>query len=195
MGAGTACGAASCSGSTATPVGACDGAGACKQTQQSCSPYVCGGAACKTTCVSTADCVAPYTCQGYFCTNLKANGTACAVNSECISGHCTEGFCCGMGACPACNSCAVPGKQGTCAPTGDGMACGAGLCDGNDAFHPPGVCAAGSCSQAAKLDCTPYACDATAPTGCKTTCASDADCAKRQKCTVVAGTGARVCGP
>src|SRR4029079_17080564 len=123
----------------------------------SCSPYLCGAAACKTTCATTADCVSGFTCQGYFCTNLKPNGAACTAAGECISGHCTEGFCCGMGACPACNSCAVPGKQGTCAPTGDGTACGASMCDGNDAYHPPGLCTAGTCNQAMKVDCAPYA--------------------------------------
>jgi len=195
MAAGTACGTASCKQSTATPVGACDGAGTCKQVSNSCSPYVCGDTACKTTCATTADCVSGYSCQGYFCTNLKANGAACGTNGECISGHCTEGFCCGVATCQACNSCAVAGKEGTCAPAGDGTACATGTCDGNGGFHPGGTCAAGSCSQPARIDCTPYACDATAPGGCKIGCASDNDCAKRAKCTLGADGGPGVCVP
>ena len=77
--AGTSCGTATCSGSTSTPVGACDGAGSCKQTPVSCAPYVCGTGACKTTCAANSDCVGGYTCQGYSCTNLKPNGSTCAA--------------------------------------------------------------------------------------------------------------------
>jgi len=193
MAAGTSCGNASCSGSLSTPIGACDGAGTCKQTSVNCSPYVCGGNACLTTCASNSDCVSGFSCLGYFCTNLQPNGAACTSPAQCISGHCTEGFCCGVAACPTCNSCAVTGKQGTCAPSGDGSMCSGASCDGNDAYHPGGVCATGSCSQPAKVNCAPYGCNAAAPTGCNTSCASDADCAKKSKCTITAGVG--VCAP
>jgi hypothetical protein len=68
------------------------------------------------------------------------------------------------------------------------------MCDGNDAYHPPGLCAAGMCNQAMKVDCTPYACSTTALGGCKTSCAGDGDCARRAKCTLAADAGAGVCG-
>jgi hypothetical protein len=67
------------------------------------------------------------------------------------------------------------------------------MCDGNDAYHPAGTCVSGSCAQAAKVDCTPYACDATAPSGCKTSCAGDGDCARRKTCALATSPG--VCGP
>jgi hypothetical protein len=185
---------ASCTGSTPTPVGACDGAGACKQTPGSCAPYLCGATACKTTCATNADCVDGYTCQGYSCTNLKPNGSACTAAAQCISGSCTEGYCCGVAACPSCNSCAVPGKQGTCAPIADGITCGAALCDGQDRLRLPPTCMAGQCvTPAARTDCTPYACDAAAG-ACKPSCASDADCAKKNKCSLADG-GPGTCGP
>jgi hypothetical protein len=194
MAAGTACGVASCTGSSGTPVGSCDGAGACRQTPTSCAPYVCGTAACKTTCASNADCVVGYTCQGYSCTNLKPNGTACTAATECISGHCTEGFCCGVGACNSCNSCAVAGHQGTCSPIADGTVCAAALCDGANRLHPASTCAAGSCAPStARIDCTPYACDGAAG-ACKASCASDADCDKKSTCTIPAS-GPGTCGP
>jgi hypothetical protein len=193
MTVGTACGAASCSGSTSTPVGACDGAGTCKQTSVNCSPYICGGDTCKTTCATTADCASGFSCLGYFCTNLQPNGAACNSPAQCISGHCTEGFCCGVATCPACNSCAVPGKQGTCSPAGDGMVCGTASCDGNDRLHPTPVCANGTCAQGALVACAPYGCNTTALTGCNTSCGADGDCAKKNKCTITAGVG--VCGP
>ncbi len=189
MAAGTICGTASCSGATSTPVGSCDGAGSCQQGTVACSPYLCGTSGCRTTCAATSDCVAGYTCLGSSCTNLKPNGAACAAAGECISGACTEGFCCGSASCPACRSCAVPGQQGTCAPIADGTVCGAGSCDGNDRLHPPSTCAAGTCRPGTIIDCAPYACDAAA--GCKTSCAADGDCAKKNKCTLPAG----VCAP
>jgi len=190
---GTSCGTASCSGSTSTPAGACDGAGSCRQTAVSCAPYLCGTGACKTTCATTADCVDGFMCLGYSCTNLKPNGSVCAASAECISGHCTEGYCCGVAACTSCNSCAIAGKQGTCSPISDGTVCGAALCDGQDRLRPPSTCVAGSCTvSTVRTDCTPYACDAPNNT-CKSSCAADADCGKKMKCTVVAGTG--TCGP
>jgi hypothetical protein len=45
----------------------------------------------------------------------------------------------------------------------------------------------------ARTECAPYACDATAGT-CKLTCATDADCAKKNKCTTTVG-GPATCGP
>ena len=94
-------------------------------------------------------------CLGYSCTNLKANGAACGAGLECLSGNCTEGFCCGSASCGLCQSCAVPGKQGTCSPTADGTVCGASLCDGNDRYHAPSTCAAGMCVQGTRVDCAP----------------------------------------
>jgi hypothetical protein len=190
MPAGTICGVASCSGSTATPAGTCNGAGTCQQGSMSCSPYVCGTNACKTTCATDGDCVAGFSCLGYSCTNLKATGLACGTSAECLSGHCTEGFCCGSATCGSCKSCAVPGKQGTCTATGDGTVCAASMCDGNDRYRPPSTCANGVCVQGTRVECAPYACDTTA--GCKTSCATNTDCARMHSCTAGDG-GANVC--
>ena len=193
MPAGTSCGTASCTGSTAMPVGTCDGSGTCRQTAISCSPYLCGPTACTTTCATTADCVAGYICLGSSCTNLKPNGAICGSATDCISGFCTEGFCCGAASCGACLSCAIAGAQGTCSPIPDGTVCGAALCDGQDRYRPPAACAAGQCVQSmTRTECMPYACDVVS--ACKTSCASDADCAKKNKCTIPAS-GPGTCGP
>jgi hypothetical protein len=194
MPAGTACGAASCSGSTLTPAGTCDGAGACRQSATSCSPYVCSADACRTTCVTTTDCAPGYSCLGGSCTNLAANGVTCTTNSECISGHCLDGFCCGSGACSPCNSCAIAGHEGTCWPIADGTVCGAASCDGNDRLKPTSTCLAGACMMPARIECTPFACDAPA-NACKTSCAVDGDCAKKMKCTPGTAGGPGVCAP
>ncbi len=166
-GAGTSCGAASCTGSTALPAGSCDGAGLCVQTPQACPDHlVCGGTACLTSCTADGDCVAGYTCQSGVCTNLKALGTACASNAECLSGMCTDGVCCSTASCGTCASCSVSGKAGACAPVAAGTAsadcpttpasgCGTnGTCDGAGqcATYPAGTsCAPAACTAGTTL--------------------------------------------
>ncbi|HVU51172.1 MAG TPA: hypothetical protein VHL80_10825 [Polyangia bacterium] len=130
-GSSVACGAASCSVSTFTPVSHCTGAGACATpTTSSCSPYVCGSNACKVTCANDADCVAPFTCQGSGATKscaLKANGLVCTAGNQCISGNCVDGACCGSPSCPACQACNVSGT-GACAPVAAGTAAPSSFC-------------------------------------------------------------------
>jgi hypothetical protein len=172
--AGTSCGSAMCSGSTDTPIGACDGAGTCAQPTQSCGAYMCGsGAACLTMCTSNSDCIAGDTCQSGSCTNLKPLGASCGSTTECLSSFCTDGVCCSSGPCGSCRSCAVSGT-GTCAPVGavkdpagvcvdQGTAsCGTnGLCDGNGlcANYPVGLpCAPAGC-QTTTLNAAAAACD------------------------------------
>ena len=45
----------------------------------------------------------------------KLLGKACLFSGECASGNCLDGVCCGSAACGTCQSCAVPGSEGTCA--------------------------------------------------------------------------------
>ena len=72
--------------------------------------------------------------------------------------------------------------------------CGAALCDGKDRLKPQSTCAAGMCAQSTtRIECAPYACDAPA-NACKSSCASNTDCAKQNKCTL-SGAGPGTCGP
>jgi hypothetical protein len=81
--AGTACAAASCTGSSDTAAASCNGTGTCViPGASSCSPYVCGAGACKTSCGTTADCVSPNVCTagvcgggcaGIYCDNFEAD--------------------------------------------------------------------------------------------------------------------------
>jgi hypothetical protein len=81
--AGTACAAATCTGSSDTPAASCNGTGTCViPAASSCSPYVCGAGACKTTCATTADCVSPNLCTagvcgggcaGVYCDNFESD--------------------------------------------------------------------------------------------------------------------------
>jgi hypothetical protein len=161
-----ACGNATCSGSTFTPVSHCNGTGTCAaQTASSCSPYVCGTNACKSTpCGSDADCLAPFTCQGTG-TNRncarKPNGMGCGVDSECISGFCTNGVCCGSDTCPTCQACNLNGA-GSCSPIPNGAAAPTGQCPVAGPCGNTGSCnGAGACAQSA----TSVMCSAATCTG------------------------------
>jgi len=46
----------------------------------------------------------------------KLLGKACTASNECASGSCVDGVCCGSAACGDCQSCAMPGSEGSCAP-------------------------------------------------------------------------------
>ena len=52
--------------------------------------------------------------QRGHCSSPKGLGATCGRSAECGSGHCTEGFCCSVGTCPSCQTCAFPALEGTC---------------------------------------------------------------------------------
>jgi hypothetical protein len=165
---GTMCGADSCTGSSETPGGRCDGVGDCVAgTVQSCSPYVCGtGGDCKTTCATNADCATGYTCKGSICCTGagcggSALGTSCAAATDCASGFCQQGVCCATSCTGTCQSCALA-SPGTCAnvPAGQdplaqctdagSASCGTdGSCDGAGKcrrYASGTMCAAATCT-------------------------------------------------
>ena len=163
---GTACVAASCSGSTLNNASACNGAGTCVAGgTQSCGAYLCVGAACPTTCAATSDCTAGNFCVAGKCVPPQMNGAVCTAANQCASGNCVDGFCCNTacnGLCQACSAAKSGGSNGTC--SGVGVAtdpdnectaqatatCGTnGSCNGAGAcqlFASGTTCAAASCS-------------------------------------------------
>jgi hypothetical protein len=91
----------------------------------------------------------------------KIDGAPCADGKECQSDVCADGVCCATECTGTCRSCAVPGKQGTCALVPEGVKhsgcaiqppemCGFdGTCDGlgECRHHPLGTqCATGTCT-------------------------------------------------
>jgi MYXO-CTERM domain-containing protein len=82
-GSSTSCGSPSCSGSTATLVAACDGAGTCgTASTSSCAPYVCGGLACKSSCSGNGDCSSGNVCTGGACVTAPVDaGVDSAVDT------------------------------------------------------------------------------------------------------------------
>lgn len=120
---GTVCKAGSCDAAKLeqTAPSTCDGAGLCEAgAVSSCNGFQCGAAACKTSCVSGADCAATHFCGGGgVCNPKKALGATCAVGAQCTSGFCRDGVCCDGacdGTCAACSAAKTGGVNGTCAP-------------------------------------------------------------------------------
>jgi hypothetical protein len=109
----------------------------------------------------------------YKVTNL-ANGEGCtaATASTCASGFCVDGVCCAIASCSgSCQSCAVPGREGTCVRAAPGtevpgscadlQACdGSGGCKKKNGVMclSASVCASGFCADGV---CCDNACDDT----------------------------------
>jgi hypothetical protein len=165
-----------------TPVGHCDGMGACDQSQNgSCDAYVCGATACLTACIADLDCAPGFVCRSGACLTVRANGESCRAAVECASGNCTEGVCCAASACPRCSSCALPGRQGSCQPVPAGTACGVTNC-ANASLMTYTCDASGACVTAT-ADCAPYMCARMGAQACGTSCKGPQDCAPGFACT------------
>jgi hypothetical protein len=88
------CAPASCAAKVAKFAASCDGVGNCPPVSTgACDPFVCGPTACKTMCVTTADCTASNYCAAPNCVPQKALGSVCATFAECTTGIC-GGRCC-----------------------------------------------------------------------------------------------------
>ncbi|HMF39870.1 MAG TPA: hypothetical protein VKQ32_04195 [Polyangia bacterium] len=167
---GTPCGAASCpsSGFTLTSSSACDGAGACvTPPPSSCYPFMCGVAACKSTCTADGDCAPPNVCNGGSC-GLRPIGASCAGAVDCQSNFCAQGVCCATACTGSCTSCALVGTLGMCKPVTAGGTDPKGQCmvEGATTCGKTGLCdGAGGCQlYAAGTQCAPPTC----PTGTAT---------------------------
>lgn len=147
----------------------CDGAGGVSDGGTvDCTPYVCDGAACGTTCVDTSDCAPGYFCDtgdvdGDFATDeclpQRDDGDTCTADDrdvECRGGECSNGFCCsdvGGTCCGVVDDCPAPPPTCLNAATCFGQRtvpnCVAHACDptvlADDTACADQVCAAGSC--------------------------------------------------
>jgi MYXO-CTERM domain-containing protein len=209
---GASCKPSVCAGGALTS-STCNGGGACVPTTTPCDPFVCAdGSSCGTSCTTGADCAADAYCNG-VCLPRKKGGDACAAGAECTSTYCADGVCCDQACGGQCEACDEPTSVGMCvpvsgAPRAPRAACNAtaaacaGQCDGvgttcsyPDKTTPCGQpsCAGGSETVSAcdgnggclggESPCGSYACG---PTGCKISCAVDADCAPGFSCEGVA---------
>ncbi len=109
-GQGTACGSATCTGTTRTGFG-CTGFGACEPNQSSdCGAYVCCGSDCCSSCADGSSCSPGHFCAGGACVTQKAEGETCSGAVECSSGFCVDGVCCNTACDGLCQACSVATK-------------------------------------------------------------------------------------
>jgi hypothetical protein len=186
------CASATCSGSTFTPTSFCSGGspmGSCAApAKQSCSPYLCSGSTCASSCSLDTDCLRVTGNMNYCtgtngsCLPVKSNGVACIGSHECGSGNCLDGVCCGSSACGTCQACNVAGSLGSCANVAVNVSephnkcpangtCGnTGLCNGSGSClqQPTTVSCAGASCSGSTFTPTSF-CSSTVPTGSCTT--------------------------
>ena len=113
----TVCAAETCSGGIYSPLRICDGAGTClPPTYMSCAPYTCitGANRCGLSCTDDPQCTSGAVCRNGVC-QRPADPPPC-VSTSCPSGICAQGVCCATACQGPCNSCALPGTAGICAP-------------------------------------------------------------------------------
>jgi hypothetical protein len=146
--AGTACGAASCSGDAPVTAPHCL-TGSCRAgtTQASCSPYGCSAGACTTTCTTgttVSGCASDSTCvniggdgpPNYVC--YKNQGAQCSSATQCQTGNCVGNVCCDTPCTSICDAntstlhTSVSCSTGTCTALDVGTACPFGFaCSGD----------------------------------------------------------------
>jgi hypothetical protein len=125
----TSCGPATCTGSTLTPEGLCNGTGSCVAGVGAPCPndFACGAGACKTACSASTDCASGYYCPSPgpsgTCAPQLANGTACTGLG--MASECAGGWCYGTPTVCQPNSCNDDIQDGT----ETGPDCGGATCD------------------------------------------------------------------
>ena len=132
---GTECVGASCSAGVQSNTDTCDGSGTCVDGGATpCTPYLCGGDLCASSCAADAECVTTHYCAGNACVSKKPNGDPCGGANECQSDFCTDGVCCESSCIGACESCNETGSAGSCTSHSQGtdpeLGCGLYWCDG-----------------------------------------------------------------
>jgi hypothetical protein len=137
------CGVNGCSAGVETRASTCDGAGACAAAPKSCGAYGCGPTACRSACLSGADCAAGHVCISSACVPAPGLGTACTGGDGCATGHCVDGVCCASSSCGAGSVCNAAGHEGFCRET-RGLACALDD-DCASGFCVDGVCCDARC--------------------------------------------------
>jgi hypothetical protein len=130
----TPCGAASCSGGNLTPVGGCNGGGACTPgTAGPCATNYCVSATACGNCPNDPACGANAWCDAGTCRAKKGNGGGCNGGNECQSGNCVAGICCSTtcsGTTPRCRAdglaCVCVTNPDSCKSIGPNHFCGSG---------------------------------------------------------------------
>jgi hypothetical protein len=153
---GTVCVAQACSSGQQT-VSTCQGGACTASSPVICSPYICSGNACLTSCGGNDNnCIPGYFCNGMNCQSKRGLGSGCSSGNQCSSGFCVDGVCCNQSSCPTCMDCGASGGMCnvTVTNTIDPDSCtGNNICDasGNCKLKDGqgcgggGACASGNC--------------------------------------------------
>jgi hypothetical protein len=172
---GTPCIPGSCSGTTETTSGTCDGNGTCRPPQQvECDPFMCGATACLDTCTSDAQCVPPARCGTDGRCGKAPMGGSCTSSDQCQAApdgkqYCAQGVCCNGPCTGQCQSCALPSSPGQCTNVDPGAPDPQGICKdmGATSCKTNGLCDANAGCQlyGSTTVCAPETCSAGAYTG------------------------------
>ena len=181
---GTPCIPGSCSGTTETTSGTCDGNGTCRPPQQvECTPFMCGATACLDACTSDAQCVPPARCTNGRCGKAPMGGS-CTSSDQCQAApdgkqYCAQGVCCSGPCTGQCQSCALPSSPGQCTNVDPGAPDPQGICKdmGATSCKTNGLCDANAGCQlyGSTTVCAPETCSAGAYTGAST-CTGSGQC-------------------
>jgi hypothetical protein len=153
-----------------------------------------------------ADCTAPSDCDSGFCVDKVCCSSLCTGQCEACDVAGSAGTCVPVVGAPHGTRTACDTKPATdCAKlTCDGaersacrafangttVACGTPVCT-DGLYQAAGRCdGKGNCGEPAPSSCAPYGCDAT---GCKTKCATNADCVAGLTCSAGACVGGSTC--
>lgn len=142
------CTGASCLEGTETLTARCDGTGACPAGQtQACSPFVCGAAACKTSCDGAdANCSTGYYCSGALCVPKLGLGAECTGDNQCgdtltcLQGQVGHRYC----GSASCGTCRVVENDGTTCVNATDKTDPKAEC--TSTTYGPETCVAGACA-------------------------------------------------
>jgi hypothetical protein len=151
VGPSTVCGASSCSAGVVTAAGTCNGKGACSTSAMPfmamCTPYVCAGDVCGTSCKSDADCNTMFTCNLGMKTCVSKDAASCdgmhtlmapsGMSMDCMPYICSGTSC--KTSCASVLDCVFPAE---CSPDGH--------CVGQDTGAPKPTAASGGCGCAVR---------------------------------------------
>jgi len=161
------------------------------------SDAFCSGGVCKKKQANGKACGAASECASGFCIDGVCCNSVCAGQCEACDASGAEGTCAAVAGVPHGKRAACPsgGAENPCkaalcdglartscdAFVGSSVSCRTAKCDGKQLVPGASCDGKGVCPAATPVDCGAFACDAVAGQ-CKTSCASDADCASGGRC-------------
>ncbi len=159
-------------------VGKCTNvAGGPPRAGKSCGAYAaCAAGACATSCTADAQCSPGHYCLSGACVARKTSGAACGTAGECATGFCADGVCCDAACAGECQTCKLPGSEGSCRPKPSTSFCGLAGCVGSNTITR-GTCSGvdDRCTLGTITPC-PNGLKCADAVSCKTACATGADC-------------------